>query len=309
MKRAYGWYHIALWLLGFLCATSAQNEDNPNHGVRWQYPTKGLTFYNSDTVEVVYTSNFPNPLLYTFCKSGGASPIQKGKQNVTPYSGTVPVRLDWTDVGPLCWFDLRANETASYGSNSESFQYEFTQRSQTILDSEQLSTSKTTRRPTSTVLAIELRDVDPSVVATAPPSAASNPSPSESKPRLSVAAQAGIGVGAGLAGFGIAALITTIFLKRRKKQDRVENNHFRGMPPALYPGFHGGYTHGLGYSPPPLSSISYESASSNKPVRRNEPMIINRPEKSYYQPAVYRPAPQELSSNWLPAELPAPWKR
>ncbi|KAI0012450.1 hypothetical protein F4779DRAFT_568809 [Xylariaceae sp. FL0662B] len=265
MKPANCWVYIALWLLSFLDATNAQGDDDSSQGVSWQYPTKGLTFYLSDTVDVVYASNFTNPLLYTFCSSGTASPQLKGNQSATPDNGTTSVYLGWTDDAQTCWFDLRPDEMAGHGSNSETFQYQLTQRSQPVLDSEQ-SSSSSISSPTSTITM----------------------EPANATPGLSATAQAGIGVGAGLGGFGVAALITTLVLRRYKKREKsAENNHYKGMPPAQYPGFQreGGHTHGPGYSPPPLYATS------------------NRPERSHYGPTVHTPMPQELDSNWLPAEL------
>lgn len=39
------------------------------NGVEFSYPTKGLTFYYLDTVNVTWTSQFPTPHLHTLCKN------------------------------------------------------------------------------------------------------------------------------------------------------------------------------------------------------------------------------------------------
>jgi hypothetical protein len=50
---------------------SAQDDDDPNHGVVFLYPaTKDLIFNLMDTINVTYTSPFPTPNLYAFCDGG-----------------------------------------------------------------------------------------------------------------------------------------------------------------------------------------------------------------------------------------------
>jgi len=61
---------------------SAQDDDDPNHGVVFLYPaTKDLIFNLMDTINVTYTSPFPTPNLYAFCDGGS----RQGMCNFLPF--------------------------------------------------------------------------------------------------------------------------------------------------------------------------------------------------------------------------------
>lgn len=62
---------LALLLLGLLLPVVAGQDDDPNHGVVFIYPTKDQIYHTMDTVNVTYTSPFPTPNLYLFCDGGG----------------------------------------------------------------------------------------------------------------------------------------------------------------------------------------------------------------------------------------------
>lgn len=57
------------------------DPDDPDHGVAWVYPPrseKDLTFHYLDTIEVQWTSPFPDPQLFTFCTSPeDGSPVRE----------------------------------------------------------------------------------------------------------------------------------------------------------------------------------------------------------------------------------------
>lgn len=58
-------------LAGILMATAvAAQDDDPNHGVVFIYPTNDQIYNKMDTVNVTYTSPFPTPNLYLWCSSG-----------------------------------------------------------------------------------------------------------------------------------------------------------------------------------------------------------------------------------------------
>ncbi|RYP91115.1 hypothetical protein DL770_002771 [Monosporascus sp. CRB-9-2] len=139
----------------------------------------------------------------------------KSQDYVEPFNGSHAIVLDWTDAGPPCWFNLRRNSSSNYGSNSDWWDYEFSQRTQTTLGPE----------PTRTPTLGSLSEFTSSSVAspmtslasafTAPASGAS-PEPSSSNSGLSTGALAGIGVGAGLVGIVIGVLAVMMWVRRRK---------------------------------------------------------------------------------------------
>ncbi|KAK3386114.1 hypothetical protein B0H63DRAFT_474222 [Podospora didyma] len=101
---------------------TAQTED-PDHGVRWQYPSpEGLIFNTEDTINVQYTSTFPSPHLFTFCNSAeaGKGPKYISQVDAAPFNGTTPVWLNWTSA-TTCYFNLRPGLEAGHGSNGVKF--------------------------------------------------------------------------------------------------------------------------------------------------------------------------------------------
>ncbi|KAK4233508.1 hypothetical protein C8A03DRAFT_38779, partial [Achaetomium macrosporum] len=53
-----------------LATAASGQEDDPNHGVVFVYPTEDQIYHTMDTVNVTYTSPFPTPNLYSFCDGG-----------------------------------------------------------------------------------------------------------------------------------------------------------------------------------------------------------------------------------------------
>ncbi|KAI5923567.1 hypothetical protein F4810DRAFT_199198 [Camillea tinctor] len=256
-----------LWSLWLVYGITAENTN----GVTWQYPTRGLTFYYLDTVQVTYTSNFSDPNLYTFCSDENGNTVQKKLAAATPYNGTAPTILDFTDASSACWFNLRPGYAAILGSNSDVFEFRIGQRSQTTLGPD--SSSSATATATSTT-------VPATSDATSSATAVANTG-------LSSGAQAGIGVGAALAGLALGAFAATMFIRRqnRNQPPMIEHQH-AGMP---YPG--SDYQGSVAYGPSP----TIYSGQSNA-------------HKSQYEAAVRTRDPQELETERVPVELDGRWR-
>lgn len=62
--------YIAVATVVSLISAAAGQDEDPNHGVVFIYPTKDQIYNTMDTVNVTYTSPFPTPNLYTFCDGG-----------------------------------------------------------------------------------------------------------------------------------------------------------------------------------------------------------------------------------------------
>ncbi|KAM7215281.1 hypothetical protein V8F06_009332 [Rhypophila decipiens] len=95
----------------------AGQEDGPDHGLVFIYPTADQIYNLMDPVNVTYTSPFPTPNLYTFCDGGDR---QVSLQRAPSYNSTVPVVLNFTSATP-CWFNLRPGTEPGFGANSKSF--------------------------------------------------------------------------------------------------------------------------------------------------------------------------------------------
>ncbi|KAI0596797.1 hypothetical protein F4775DRAFT_562800 [Biscogniauxia sp. FL1348] len=254
-----------LWSLWLVYGTTAENTN----GVTWQYPTSGLTFYYLDTVQVTYTSNFSDPNLYTFCSDGNGGTIQKKLAAATPYNGTTPTVLDFTDASSACWFNLRPGFVAGFGSNSDVFEFKIGQRSQTTLGPD--SSSSATITATSSVASAT--------------SSATSSATAVATTGLSTGAQAGIGVGAALAGLALGAFAATIFIRRRrnKKQPPMVDLQDTSMP-SQYPG--SDYQGSLAYGPSPAMYSGQSNAH-----------------KSQFETAVPMHNPQELGTESVLVEL------
>ncbi|RYP07131.1 hypothetical protein DL764_002678 [Monosporascus ibericus] len=174
-----------------------------------------------DTVQVTWTSYFDEPLLYTFCTSESGDPVLKTQDSVEPFNGSHAVVLDWTDAGPPCWFNLRRNDSSNYGSNSDGWDYEFSQRAQTTLGPEPSRTA--TQGPLSESTSSSVASSTASVSSfNAPVAPASDPSSFNSG--LSTGALAGIGVGVGLAGIVISVLVVMMWMRRPKNPSTESKN-------------------------------------------------------------------------------------
>ncbi|RYP15779.1 hypothetical protein DL765_005505 [Monosporascus sp. GIB2] len=173
-----------------------------------------------DTVQVTWTSYFDEPLLYTFCTSDSGDPSLKTRDYVEPFNGSHAIVLDWTDAGPPCWFNLRRNASSNYGSNSDKWNYEFSQRTQITLGPEpsRTATQGSLSQSTSSSVASFTTSLVSAFTAPVTPGPASDasPGPPSSNSGLSAGALAGIGAGAGLAGIAIGALAIVLWMRRRR---------------------------------------------------------------------------------------------
>lgn len=199
--------------------------------------------------------------------------LEKTVDYVEPFNGSKTMILDWTDDGPPCWFNLRPNTSTGYGSNSNSWNYEFTQRSHVTLgaDITSTTTSTTTSEPTSSVTSLSLLPANPDVTDT-PTSSNSDPSSSSSNTGLSAGAQAGIGVAAGIVGIGFGVLGAVLWVRKRKKQKTVGDSAYAGMPAHCYDGYGSkGYSSGgpslpaSEYFPPPMPNYSEMENTARPP--------------------------------------------
>ncbi|RYP74041.1 hypothetical protein DL771_003230 [Monosporascus sp. 5C6A] len=173
-----------------------------------------------DTVQVIWTSYFDEPLLYTFCTSDSGDPTLKKQDYVEPFNGSHAIVLDWTDTGPPCWFNLRRNDSSNYGSNSDGWGYEFSQRTQTTLGPEpsRTATQGSLSESTGSSVASPTTSFVSAFTAPAVPGPASDARPDASSVNsgLSTGALAGIGVAVGLAGMAIGVLAVMMWMRRRK---------------------------------------------------------------------------------------------
>ncbi|RYP10761.1 hypothetical protein DL764_000457 [Monosporascus ibericus] len=273
------------------------NPNDPDHGVRWVYPprSESLTFHYLDTVQVVWTSYFDEPLLYTFCLSGSDNVIQKTLDQVEPFNGSHAIQLAWTDDGSPCWFNLRPNTSAGYGSNSVQWNYELSQRSLTTLGPELLSTTASESSSTTPSSTTSLVATGPATVLTPAGTDAPSSSPAAST-GLGTGAQAGIGIGIGLGGLGLGAVGAVWFMRRRKTATAVSDSD---STPASAPYYHG-YDHpqgGPGYGPSP--------AAYHDPAKASPEMAYTHAP----QEMADTPIPQELGAEHRPVELPATFDR
>ncbi|KAM7206052.1 hypothetical protein V8F20_002834 [Naviculisporaceae sp. PSN 640] len=194
----------------------AGQEDDPNHGVVFAYPTTDQLYNLMDTVNVTYTSPFPTPDLYTFCDGGNR---QVSMQRAPSYNATVPIVLNFTSATP-CWFNLRPGTEAGFGANSPSF---------TIIGQERASGRRVFGPELSPT--ITLPPYTPSGPGgTNPTETESGNDPSEpgktdnvSGSALSTGATAGIGVGAAVGALAIAAGVF-LWWRRKRAQERSQPN-------------------------------------------------------------------------------------
>ncbi|RYP42666.1 hypothetical protein DL767_000035 [Monosporascus sp. MG133] len=296
MKHALVCLTVGLLRLSRL-ASARIDPNDPDHGVRWVYPprSQSLTFHYLDTVQVAWTSYFSEPLLYTFCLSDSGSVVQKTLDEVEPFNGSHVIQLDWTDDGSPCWYNLRPNTSAGYGSNSVQWNYELSQRSLTTLGPELLRTTaleSSSATPSSITSQVMISPV--TVPTLAGTDAASSPPAADTG--LSTGAQAGIGIGIGLGGLGLGAVSAFWFMRRRKTAAAVS-----GLDSAAASAPHnngcGHHQGGPGYGPSPASyhdpaMAPLETAYTHVP-----------------QEMADTPMPQELGAEHRPVELPATFDR
>jgi hypothetical protein len=244
---------ILLLFCSGLANVSAQEDIRQ---AKFLSPTGTGPFYYNDVVNVVYESNFSQPVLYYFCRLSDGTANRKNdlfcrlsatvleleslltmvtekyKGRVSPYNSSQLVVLNAT-LGSPCWFNIRTNGSVSTGPNSVNFIYNSTARSTPItigLDpssslTSDTSTVATNSRTTGTSTAAITTDATSTssegashgLGATSTAPALSESSGTGTTTGLSVGSQAGIGIGCGLLGVGIGVAITVILLRRHRK--------------------------------------------------------------------------------------------
>ncbi|CAG8974834.1 hypothetical protein HYALB_00000449 [Hymenoscyphus albidus] len=231
-----------------------------NHGVTFLYPPTGLSPNYLDTINVIYTSPFSDPLLYTWCRnaSNPSDLVQKRIDKVTPYNGTLPVILDYLKVSS-CYFNLRPSTTAGNGANSESI---------VLLPS--------ARSPVPTVYGLQADptstpQTNPETTQEANPESTPSPSPSpipvavnpaNPPSGLATGAIAGITIGASILGIALIASIIFLILRRRRQNNAALSK--TALPEKTYEKDH---VHINGsYSPSP----SYNPSMSSPPIAGQE---------------------------------------
>lgn len=216
------------WSIGYAVAD--------DHGVVFLYPPKDLTVNYLDTINVTYTSLFPEPQLWIFCQNASdltAPLITEAQTTVKAYNGTAPINFRWLGGSP-CWFDLKPDSTGGAGANSPHFTVEQTQRATPITlglystTSTTTSTSATSTPTTSSdssaatttaassPTASSDASSNTSSASTSPTSAANSNNDNAPTGGLSGGAKAGIGIGITI--IALLALAAGLFFWRRKRQ-------------------------------------------------------------------------------------------
>ncbi|KUJ11606.1 uncharacterized protein LY89DRAFT_228276 [Mollisia scopiformis] len=196
---------ISHLLLAVLCTFLSLMVSADYHGVTFLFPIDGLTLSHDDTVNVTYTSDFPVPLLYTFCRnSTDNNLITEVRESVPGFNGSELVQLKWPNISS-CYWDLRPNTSYGYGANSPS-----------------INVLATSRPEPSTVGLAQVTATGAAETGSASSDGTPSSTPSSSSSSgLSTGAKAGIGVGVALGVIIIAAVAGFFFLRRRKQKTAV----------------------------------------------------------------------------------------
>lgn len=102
------------------CAAST-----PFNGVKFLFPTQGVTLHYNDYVEVQYTSGFSKPWLFAFCNASDGTISEKPSRAVGGLNNTATVRIDWPGADTPCWFNLKPNLSAPLGTDTSSDDWSF----------------------------------------------------------------------------------------------------------------------------------------------------------------------------------------
>ncbi|KAI0131790.1 hypothetical protein BJ170DRAFT_717551 [Xylariales sp. AK1849] len=302
--------YLGAVVLGLLTAATVQEDDS----VTFLFPTKGLTFYSNDTVNITYESSFSAPLLYTFCReTDGKTVSQKRIDHVGGFNASALVKLDF-DYNSPCWFDLKPNSTGS-GANSPGFTLLAEQQSQATVGLGSSISTPTSTSATATTSATNAGSsatrtnivTNAASTSTAAP-AASASGDSSSSGGLSVGGQAGIGVGAGIAGIGMCVLAAVLFKRRRGRDRGLQEKVDTALPPATpgsaaSPSYYPASSHpGSNYNPESVygSSLVSTSAVANDPTKYAGFPIQ---QQHVIHEMGYMPARQELDATQVVHEL------
>ncbi|KAL2259716.1 hypothetical protein VTK26DRAFT_6507 [Humicola hyalothermophila] len=221
-------FKFTLLFASFLLPTATAQDDDPNHGVVFIYPTEGHIYNYMDTVNVTYTSPFPTPNLYLFCDGGGR---EVSRQRALGYNASIPVVLNFTSATP-CWFNLRPGTLPGYGANSPSFIIIGQERGTGSIvfgPSSESPSSTSTSTPTTSngetvTSSTDGVNAEGSRVDAGTSSQADNLAPGNNSSALSAGAAAGIGVGVAVAILAVAGGIFALWWRRKRPNGR-ENQY------------------------------------------------------------------------------------
>ncbi|KAF7897130.1 hypothetical protein EAF00_005358 [Botryotinia globosa] len=229
-------YYPRNYLLTFLTcfSWSIGYTGADDHGVVFLYPTDNVTINYLDTVNVTYTSPFPEPQLWIYCQNitDITGPlITESYTTVTAFNGSAPINWRWLGGSP-CWFDLKPNASNGYGANSEHFIVNQNQRaSPTTLGLPLPTDSSTSTTSTSTSISTTTSDSSDATTTAIPnpttsstsksASASSSPTqtglPTDSTPTTGLSGGAKAGIGIGIAIVALLALAAGFFFWRKKQ--------------------------------------------------------------------------------------------
>ncbi|KAI9646014.1 hypothetical protein NHQ30_005452 [Ciborinia camelliae] len=216
-----------------------------DHGVVFLYPTANLTFNYLDTINVTYTSPFPEPQIWVFCSNATdvtSSLITESHASVKAFNGSAPINFKWLGGSP-CWFDLRPNSSAGHGANSPQFLIDQNKRATPVTLGLEDTYPSASATATSSDESSDSNSNDVTTTMSSTPTASSNASSNSSSGSasstqtaisntnysvggLSGGAKAGIGIGIGVMVLLAVAIGCLIW---RGKQKARENDY------AIYP--------------------------------------------------------------------------
>ncbi|KAF7930079.1 hypothetical protein BELL_0030g00230 [Botrytis elliptica] len=221
-----------------------------DHGVVFLYPTDNLTINYLDTVNVTYTSPFPEPQLWIYCQNitDLTGPlITESYTTVTAFNGSAPINWRWLGGSP-CWFDLKPNASNGYGANSEHFIVDQNQRASPTTLGLPLPTDSSTSTTSTSISTTASASSDATTTATPNPttsstsnsasaaSASSSPTQTglstDSTPATGLSGGAKAGIGIGIAIVALLALAAGFFFWRKKQ---AKKTHYTVYPTSDVP--------------------------------------------------------------------------
>ncbi|KAJ4303998.1 hypothetical protein N0V88_001602 [Collariella sp. IMI 366227] len=164
------------------------------------FPTKDLTLFRLDTVNVTYHSDLTQPTLSCWCGAPGRATQKFGVDNVSPLNGSTLVPLNFLSNEP-CWFEL-SSESRDCRILSEVFVLSPSQRPASVESAPIRGTPALRVIPSIPVLARA-------------PTAESTPAPQSDS--FNTGAKAALGVGVALFCIAIGAMAAFLYWRRRRR--------------------------------------------------------------------------------------------
>ncbi|KAI0480969.1 hypothetical protein GGR56DRAFT_298600 [Xylariaceae sp. FL0804] len=210
MARSRKFKCLVLVLSGFVGLQMTAADSN-NSEADFVYPNGDKTTYHyGDTIEVQWTSIWPAPWLYTWCRFGKDEVIEGVQKQQVPTNGTQSIHMNFGD-GNKCWFNLKEDEYSQHGNGVNSPSFQFKQNG----GNNKIFAASTTMPPSSA-------STSTSTSTTGEASSVTATTTAKSSSGLSNGARIGIGVGVGLGVGGIAlgavgALLWARYRSRRRR--------------------------------------------------------------------------------------------